>query len=155
MSFAIQALPMTPFAYLFELPADELEALNARRCTADRSPGYPCRVSLRDAAPGEALVLCRFEHQPGGGPYRGSGPVFVRRDAEQARPASGQVPDLLRSRMLSVRAYDSRHDLVRAEAADGARVEAAIKRALEFDEVMYLHLHFAGPGCYACRVERA
>ena len=155
MSFVIKALSITPFAHLFELSVDELETLNARRCTADRNPGYPCRVSLRDAAPGEELVLCRFDHQPCGGPYRGSGPVFVRREAEQAVPEPGQVPDLLRSRMLSVQAYDDRHDLIGAEAADGRQVEAAIERCLGADEVMYLHLHFAGPGCYACRVERA
>lgn len=147
MIFVIQALPMKPFAHLFELPADELETLNARRCTAARSPGYPCRVSLRDAAPGEELVLCRFEHQPAGGPYRGSGPVFVRREAQDAIMEPGQVPDLLRSRMLSVRAYDERHDLTRGEATDGRQAEAAIDSCLGSEEVSYLHLHFAGPGC--------
>lgn len=155
MSFVIQALPPENFDRLFELEPDELDRLGARRCIADGNPGYPCRVSLRDAAPGEELLLCNFAHQDGAGPYRASGPIFVGRHARPAAPEPGGVPDMLRSRVLSVRAYDARHEMIAAEVVDGRRVEEAIDRLFESGAASYLHVHFAGRGCYACRVVRA
>lgn len=154
MSFIMQALEPARFEPLFELEPDELERLDARRCIADSAPGYPCRVSLRDAAPGEELLLCNFRHQDGDGPYRASGPIFVRRHAKRAELEPGRVPDMLRARVLSVRAYDERHEMIAAEVADGRRVEDAINHLFDGSAASYLHIHFAGRGCYACRVIR-
>jgi hypothetical protein len=37
----------------------------------------------------------------------------------------------------------------------GADLEAAIDRLLGQDPGAYIHVHFAGPGCFACRIDRA
>ena len=155
MSFLVSALPMDEFAPLFALDEAELEARGGKRYLADSIPGFPCRVSLEDAAPGESLVLIPFTHQPADSPYRASGPIFVREGARQASPRPGEVPELLRLRLLSVRAYDSSSLMLDADVVDGKALEPAIERLFSDPGIAYLHVHFARPGCYACRVDRA
>jgi hypothetical protein len=41
------------------------------------------------------------------------------------------------------------------ELIDGRRVEQAIERLFAKPVAAYLHVHFASPGCYAARVDRA
>jgi hypothetical protein len=41
------------------------------------------------------------------------------------------------------------------ELVEGDRLEGAIARRLAEPRAAYLHVHFAAPGCYAARVERA
>jgi hypothetical protein len=73
---------------------------------ADKKPGYPRRVSLCDAEPGESVMLVHFEPQPALTPYRASHAIYVREDARQADLEPGVVPEMLRMRLLSVRAFD-------------------------------------------------
>ena len=80
----------------------------------DSKPGFPCRITLEDAEPGERVLLINYEHQPAHSPYRAIGPIFVRESAVPAYDAD-TVPPSLRSRVLSLRAYDT----------DGMIVEAA------------------------------
>jgi hypothetical protein len=154
MSFVIRALPSTPFAPLFDLPADELVARGGLRRVATTSPGFPCRVSLRDAEPGETVLLVSYEHLPVHSPYRASYAIYVRAHAEQAQLAEREVPALLRSRLLAVRAFDEAGLLVEADVVDGVGLEPVIDRQLDLATVAYLHVHFARPGCFAARVDR-
>ena len=62
---------------------------------------------------------------------------------------------MLLARPQSIRAYDREAMMVAAEVVAGDEVEPAIVRHLSRDDVEYVHLHNAGPGCYSCRVERA
>jgi hypothetical protein len=154
MSFQIAALPRKRFADLFALDDAQLTQRGAKRVIADRAPGFPCRVSLEDAIPGEALVLFPFTHLDTNSPFRASGPVYVRETAHQATPAIGEVPDQLRRRLLSIRAYDGEDLMVASEVVDGRELESAVQRLLESSRVSYLHAHFAAAGCYACRIDR-
>ena len=62
MHFRIRGLPAEQFAPLFSLSEDELAADGAvRRIADDRTPGYPCRVSLTDSKPGDELILVNHE----------------------------------------------------------------------------------------------
>lgn len=154
MSFQIHALPVDTFAPLFALPDDELRARDIRSVVADGRPVYPCRVSLQDAVEGERLLLLPYDHHRVDTPYRASGPAYVREAATQAFPAINEVPALLRSRLLSLRAYDARGMMVWADVVPGTEVEAAIATLFAIERTAYLHIHYAKPGCYACRVER-
>jgi hypothetical protein len=151
MSFHISGLDPAAFAPLFTDDA-ALAARGGRRVVAKAATGYPCRVSLEDARPGEELVLVPYEHHPVDSPYRGGGPVYVRRVA--TRFDAGAVPEMLRSRDLSVRAYDSRGMMFDAEVCPGTALEGSIARMFERARVAYVHVHFAAPGCFACRVDR-
>jgi hypothetical protein len=155
MSFRITGLPVDEFADLFALSDAALAARGAVRQTADaRRPGYPCRISLTDSQPGDELLLVNYEHHPVQSPYRMRFAVYVRKGEEQF-DAIGQVPEQLRLRTLAARAFDAGGMMLGWELTEGQDLEAAIKRLLADPRAAYLHIHFAAPGCYAARVERA
>lgn len=156
MSFRIKGLPAEDFAPLFALSDAELAARGAVRRIADaRRPGYPCRISLTDSEPGDELLLVNYEHHPVSSPYRMRFAVYVRR-GEETYDAVGDVPEQLRLRTLAVRAFDARGMMVGWELTEGRRaLEGAIERLFANRDAAYLHVHFAAPGCYAARVERA
>ena len=153
-TFQVVALPARPFAALAALPAAVLEARGIRRVIADDKPGFPCRVSLEDAEPGEPLWLLSHVHHDVPGPYRASGPIYVRAHAVAAAPAPGELPALLRHRLLSLRAYDAHGMLVDAEVCEGTALESVVTRLFADSAVAYLHVHNARPGCFMCRIER-
>jgi hypothetical protein len=155
MSFHILGLSPEPFAGLFDLSDEALTARHAvRRIADDRVPGYPCRISLTDADPGDEVLLMNYEHHPVASPYRMRFAIYIRRGEEQF-DAVDRVPQQLRIRQLAVRAFDSNGMMIGHELIDGTRLEEAIARLLDSSRTAYLHIHFAAPGCYAARVERA
>lgn len=154
MKFQIRALPATPFQPLFGQSDAFLADQAVVRVTATKSPGFPCRVSLVDATVGETLLLLNYEHQAAATPYRASHAIFVREGAIEARPAPGDIPDVLRRRLLSVRAFDAADMMLDADVTDGTTLKTLIAHMFADPAVAYLHLHNAKPGCYAARVER-
>lgn len=154
-TFRIVGLPREPFAPLFALSDHELAERGMRRVIADSKPGFPCRVSLVDAEPGETLLLLNFLHHDVPGPYRGSGPIYVRESATAGVFAPGEVPELLARRLLSVRAYDADGMLREADVTQGRELAALVQRLFADPDVAYLHAHNAKPGCFNCRIERA
>ncbi len=153
-SFQLIGLPPGPFAHLFALPAEQLALQGVVRVTADAKPGFPCRVSLQDAEPGEELLLLPYEHQPALSPYRASGPIYVRAGARQSRPQPGEVPSYVSLRQISVRAYNAHHMMVGAEVCSGDETAAQIEQQFGNPAVRYIHLHNAKRGCFSCRVQR-
>jgi len=154
MGFRITGLPADQFADLFSLSDQELAARGAVRRIADAKPGYPCRVSLTDAEPGQEVILTHFEHHAVDSPFRASHAIYVRK-GEKTYEAVDQVPEQLRLRLLSVRAFDEKGMLVGADVVDGRELEGVVDRLLGDDRADYLHVHYAKPGCYAARIERA
>ena len=154
MAFQISPLPEGEFAHLYTLTDTELEEQGAVRMQADTRPGFPCRVSLEDAGIGEDVILVNYEHLPVATPYRSSHAIFVRENAVQAEPFIDEVPESLRIRLLSIRAFDDAGMLRDADVVHGRELEAAIERLLENPAVDFLHIHNAKPGCYAARVDR-
>lgn len=153
-SFQLLGLPAETFTPLFALSDEELVQRGMRRVVADGKPGFPCRVSLVDAEVGEELCLLSFEHQPSASPYRASGPIFVRRHAAHCVVPPGEVPDYVRSRLVSVRAYDAQHLMIDATVCDGHAVAAEIERQFSDARIDYIHLHGAKRGCFLCVVQR-
>jgi hypothetical protein len=152
MSFRITGLPAEDFTHLFELSDAELAAQGAVRRTADGP--YPCRVSLTDASAGNELILVNYEHHPVDSPYRMRFAIYVRK-GEETYDKVDEVPQQLRTRTLAARSFDADGMMVERELVEGTALEGAIKRLLANPRAAYLHVHFAAPGCYAARVERA
>src|SRR5579885_3413140 len=98
MSFQITGLPAKPFTAYFGQSTEELAKLGIIRCFADKQPGFPCRVSLRDAEIGESVLLLSYEHLSVSSPYRSMHAIYVREFATEARLEPGQVPEILRTR---------------------------------------------------------
>ena len=154
MSFQIHALPIQPFEADFSLSDEVLRERGIRRVVADARPAFPCRVSLQDAVEGERLLLLPYLHHDVDTPYRASGPIYVREAAVQALPAADGIPTLLRTRLLSLRAYDASGMMLSADVVPGSELESGIARLFALPRVAYLHVHYAKPGCYACRIDR-
>lgn len=151
-SFRIRGLPAQDFSHLFGMSDAQLVEHGARRMTAADS-GYPCRVSLTDAAAGDTVVLVNYEHHRVESPFRSSFAIYVR-EGEQTFDAINEVPVQLRKRLLSLRAYDASGMLLMADVVDGGQLEAGIEPMLANGAVAYIHVHFAKPGCYAALIER-
>lgn len=122
--------------------------------TVDAIPGYPCRLTLEDAEPGESVLLVNYEHLTVNSPYRSSHAVFVREGATSCPPLINRIPEQLKIRLLSIRAFDADGMMVEADVVHGEEAEAVIRKMLDLRGVDYLHIHNAKPGCYAARVDR-
>ena len=155
MSFRITGLDPAPFRHLYGLPDETLAQCGVRRCIADTRPGFPDRIELRDAEPGESLLLLNHIHQPNDTPYRASHAIFVREGADRAYDAIDSIPEALRIRTISLRAFDRAHDMVDADLSEGMRLEELITRFLNNPAVAYLQAHYAKRGCYAARIIRS
>ena len=105
MSFRVTGLSPAPFRPLFGLPEVELARRGARRYVAD-GPGFPDRIEISDAAPGETLLLVNYVHQPAETPYRASHAIFVTEHVTEAAEFVDEVPPVFGPRVLSLRGFD-------------------------------------------------
>jgi hypothetical protein len=153
MSYRVEGLDPTHFAPLFALSDDALAARNIAVVRAE-DDNYPCRVSLTGAAIGDRLLLINYMHLPVNSPYRSSHAIFVARGSKEKTVYRNELAPVMRTRMLSVRAFDANDMMVDADLADGREAEGLIKAQLEDPQVSYLHVHFAKRGCFAARVVR-
>jgi Protein of unknown function (DUF1203) len=118
------------------------------------SPGtFPCRHCLSWGNPGERMILFPFASVPAGHPYSESGPIFVHAESCERYRKTDQYPADFREGRV-VRAYNSQHEMIAAEAANGAGPEALIERFLQMPETAFIHIRSATRGCYTMRIER-
>jgi len=155
MSFIIAGLDPRPFEHLYGLSEEALARDGAIRMRADAKPGFPCRVTLEDVEPGADVLLVNYEHLPVETPYRSRHAIFVREGADRAARHAGVVPEQLRIRLLSVRAFDGSGMMTDADVLEGTTLSGRIERFLADPAVAYLHVHNARRGCFAARVDRA
>ena len=154
MSFRVLGLSPDPFRRYFAMADADLAAAGAVRHVVTEE-GLPCRVSLEHARIGDEILLVNYEHQPGMTPYRSRHAIYVSRGAEHAFDAVDVVPEVIRTRLISVRAFDARHMMIDADVVDGSHAQELFARLLANPEASYLHVHNARRGCYSARVERA
>jgi len=153
MNFTVSGLSPEPFQPLFGLSDAGLAQRLARRVVVEGS-GYPERIEMRDAQPGETLLLVNFEHQPAGTPYRSSHAVYVREGATE-RWSGDHLPEVMRKRLLSLRGFSAEGSMIDADVVEGRDAEPLIERLFADPAVAYIHAHYAKPGCYAARIDRA
>ena len=155
MSFRITGLPRADFAPLFGLSDEALAARGVIRMTVDVTPGFPCRIGLRDLEPGETALLLNFAHQPADTPYRSAHAIFVGEGSVEAAPAPSEVPEVMARRTLSIRSFDGGGMMLDAGLTDGREAAALITRLLEDARAESVHIHNAGRGCFAGYAVRA
>lgn len=155
MSFRITGLSPEPFLPLFGQSDASLAAIGARRIFVDAAPGYPDRITLCEVPVGERVILVNHVSQPAPTPYRASHAIFVYEGATERYDAIDRVPDVMRHRLLSLRAFDPAGMMLDADVAEGEAVEPLIHRLLAHETVAYLHVHNAKRGCFSCRIDRA
>jgi len=156
MDFRIVGLDARPFIPLYGLSDAALRDMGAQRVRVDAPYSAPDRIELRDAEPGETVLLLNHDYlDMPASPYRGRHAIYVREGAEQAFDRVNEVPDCIRRRLMSLRAFDAAGMMVDADVAEGAVLEPLIERMLARPEVTFVHAHHARRGCYAARIERA
>lgn len=154
MGFRISPLKLSEFQHLFNADKESLERAGVVRMEVDVKPGFPCRVSLEDAEIGETVLLMNYEHLSVATPYRSNHAIIIRENAVQASSLNNAIPEQIRIRLMSVRAFNKDGMMVDADVAHGEELEPLFDRMLSDSSVDYLHLHNAKPGCYAARVDR-
>jgi hypothetical protein len=155
MDFRITGLPAEEFAHLAGASEDRLLELGIQRTRIDAPHSAPDRISLRDADPGETVLLLNYEHLPVASPYRSRHAIYIIEGERRTFDAVNEVPDVMRRRMLSLRAFDKAGAMIDADLSDGREVEALIGKLLANPRTSYVHAHYAKRGCYAARIERA
>jgi hypothetical protein len=153
MTYRIEGLAPAAFESLFSMTDGELAERGAVRVTADSPSGYPCRVSLENAAPGEELVLFNHVSHDVAGPFRTAYAIFVRRGAAPASFAD-EAPAYLDSRTLGLRGFDEGGMLKDALLAMPGEADARIRELLDRPEIATIHAHNAAYGCFLARIER-
>jgi hypothetical protein len=154
MTYLIKGLPRARFAELFALDDAALAARGARRVIADADFGYPCRVSLEDAAAGETLILLNHVSNDVDGPYRAAHAILVREQAEDADAHAGRIPPVFAGRTLSLRGFNARGDLVASKVSQPDGHDRAIRELLADPQIDHIDAHNAGHGCFSARIDR-
>ncbi|MET3724267.1 DUF1203 domain-containing protein [Sphingomonas trueperi] len=154
MAFRVLGIDPASFEHLVGLSEEALAALGIRRYTVDAKPGFPDRIEVRDLEPGETVLLLNYEHQPADTPYRATHAIFIGEESRTRLDMIDSLPEAIRIRPISLRAFDAAGEMVDADLADGAALEPLILRFLARADVSYLHAHYAKRGCYAARIER-
>lgn len=155
MSFTITGLSPQDFSHLFGLPDEVLRERNIVRRTADSKPGYPCRITLEDAEPGETVLLLSHESHKAPTPYASRYAIYVREGAKEARTFRDELPPVFLNRPIALRLFDAGGMLVGADMAMNGELKAKIEAALARPEVAYIHAHNAMHGCFAAEILRA
>ncbi len=129
---------------------------NTVRRSLSTGTGGPCRHCLRNAAAGEALLLGSYNLPGPLGIYWTPSPIFVHAAACTRFAGADQVPEIVRTSLVSVRAYDGDDQCIYelGQVLDGVAVDAALERALADRRTQFVNIHTARPGCLLCRVER-
>lgn len=155
MAFRITGLAPEPFQSLFGLPDQDLASFGMKRYIVDSNPGFPDRIEMKDVELGQSVLLLNHVCQPAKTPYRASHAIFIREWATQAYDAVDQVPESMRIRLLSLRAFNDDGMMLDADVADGIVIEPVVTRMFANPEVSYIHVHNAKQGCYSGRIDRA
>jgi hypothetical protein len=146
----------TTKATAFRIHAIPADVLDRARLGGAAEPltgggGEPLRCCLRDAGPGEELILFNYEPPiPGtGSPYRETGAVYAHARPCAGPPAQHGCPEEWRGRPQVLRAYDERgwiHEATRVH--DGCDPEAAVAAVLAEPGVVEVHSRNVAYGCF-------
>lgn len=154
MAYRIEGLQSAAFDGLFGMTESELAARGAMRVIADSPTGFPCRVSLADAAPGEELVLLNHVSHDVDGPFRTAYAIYVRKDADSAASYIDEAPPYLDRRTLSLRGFGRDGLLKDGLLVPPGDADANIRALFERPEIDTIHAHAATYGCFLARIER-
>ncbi len=153
MDYLIEGLDPAPFAPLFAQSDAALAQQNIVAVYAE-DDDHPCRISLAGAARGDRLLLLNHVHQPAASPYRASHAIYVAQGSTAQARYRNVIAPVMRTRPLSIRAFDNAGMIVDADLVDGADAERLIHRLLADPRAAYLQVHFARRGCFAATVTR-
>jgi hypothetical protein len=118
--------------------------------------GAPCRHCLRDAEPGEEMLLGSYQMPRPKGIYWTPSPIFVHAAPCEHFGRRNEIAPIVRNRLVSVRVYDAADQCIYdlGHAGDGNEIDAPLAHALDDPRTAFVNIHTAKPGCLLCMVER-
>lgn len=155
MNFQFQALKHQQFTQYYGLTDEELASKGVQVYTVDSYPGYPCRVTLKESEVGKRILLLNHEHLSVNSPYRSRHAIFVEDGAQAQNVPINNVPESIKLRQVSIRAFDSNGMMTEADCISGEKVAPLLSSMLSNPEVAYIQVHTAERGCFLAQVERA
>lgn len=155
MSYTITGLDPAEFNPLFGLTDEELKSKGVIRKRADAKPGYPCRVTLEDAEPGETVLLLNYESHKADTPYRNAYAIYVREHKSEAATYKNELPPVLTDRPIALRIFNEDGTLIGADLSLGqGDLDDKIENAFANPQAAYIHAHNAAHGCFAAEIRR-
>ena len=153
---AFRCIPIaTEAADSFRLTRQDHHGNNVKIFNSERG-GLPCRRCLNETAGGEDVLLGSYSLLRPGGVYWTPSPIFVHTGQCRRYDAVDHIPDIVRRRLVSLRAYGE-DDMVLYDLgviSDGRAIDAPLQHILADARCSYVNIHTAKPGCMLCRVER-
>jgi hypothetical protein len=154
MTYRIEGLGRDAYARLLELDDEALALRNARRVIADSKPGFPCRVTLEEAEPGESLILFNHVSHDVPTPFRSAYAIYVREKAGAPACFVDEPPPVFAGRALGLRGFDFEGMLRGALLALPGESDSKILELFERPEIASIHVHNAAAGCFAAKIVR-
>jgi hypothetical protein len=154
MTYRIEGLRPERFAALIGSSDNELARSNALRVVAGSKPGFPCRITLKDAEAGEPLILFNFVSHDVETPFRTAYAIYVRETAREAAIYEDRIPPLFERRILGLRGFDSDGMLCKALLALPGEADQRIREMFADPGVATVHAHNAAHGCFLACIER-
>ena len=154
MTYRIEGVERAAYADLLGRSDDELAERGARRVTADSKPGFPCRVTLEDAEPGESLILFNHVSHDVPTPFRSAYAIYVREKAGAPARFVDEPAPVFAGRALGLRGFDSAGMLRGALLALPGEADEKIRALFERPEIASIHAHNAAAGCFAAKIVR-
>jgi hypothetical protein len=155
MGFRVSGLSAEPFKSLYGLTDEQLAHRGVKRYVVDKKPGFPDRIEMREGEVGETMLLLNHQSQSNDTPYKASHAIFVREGATATYEQVNEIPEVMRTRLLSLRAFDSSGMMLDADVVEGNKVEAVIEHMFVNANVNCIHVHNAKQGCFSGQIDRA
>ena len=153
MTYRIEGLEPAAFSHLFGQSDDTLAQDGAVRVRAS-GPGFPCRVTLKDAEEGESLILINHVSHDVATPYRSAYAIYVRERCTEAARFIDCLPPVMKGRPLGLRGFDSNGMLQDARLALPGEADERIRELFACPDISEIHAHNAAHGCFAARIVR-
>lgn len=143
-----------PGPLLDEVRSTDRDASGNRVVTMTAAGGEPLRCCLRDAHPGEELLLFGYEPVIPASPYREIGAIFAHHQPCEGPAPAETYPASWRGRAQVLRAYDRRGWIHDAVVHDGRHPEAVIDAMLADPRVSQIHSRNVAYGCFMFCITR-
>lgn len=124
------------------------------RYQAKGNAGFPDRIEMRDALPGETVLLLNHVCQPEETLFKASHAIFMREGAYETYDRIDEIPPAMKTRLLSLCGFDEEHMMVEADVVEGRSVTELIEHLFSNPDIAYIHAHKARQGCFGGRIDR-